>query len=90
MTLKPISAVDRLHTVFKERHQYAREWKARTGGKVVGTFCTYVPEEIIYAAGMLPVRLFGAHEPQEVSERHIASMYCPFCRDVLAQGLLGR
>ncbi|MDO8634911.1 MAG: 2-hydroxyacyl-CoA dehydratase [Dehalococcoidia bacterium] len=90
MTLKQISAVDRLHTVFKDRHQYAREWKARTGGKVVGTFCTYVPEEIIYAAGMLPVRLFGAHEPQEVSERHIASMYCPFCRDVLAQGLLGR
>jgi len=90
MALKQISAVDRLHTVFKERHQYAREWKARTGGKVVGTFCTYVPEEIIYAAGMLPVRLFGAHEPQEVSERHIASMYCPFCRDVLAQGLLGR
>ncbi|MBI4289450.1 MAG: 2-hydroxyacyl-CoA dehydratase [Chloroflexi bacterium] len=79
-----------LHTAFQQRHQYAREWKARTGGKVVGFFCTYVPEEIVYAAGMLPVRLFGAHQPQEVSERHIATMYCPYCRDVLAQGLLGR
>ncbi len=38
----------------KNRHDYAREWKARTGGKVLGYFCTYVPEEIPYAAGVLP------------------------------------
>ncbi|MEE8472354.1 MAG: benzoyl-CoA reductase, partial [Dehalococcoidia bacterium] len=37
------------------RHQYARDWKARTGGKVLGYFCTYVPEELVYAAGVLPV-----------------------------------
>jgi benzoyl-CoA reductase subunit C len=72
------------------RHQYAREWRARTGRPVVGCFCTYVPEEVIYAAGMLPVRVLGSHEPQDVTERHIAGMFCPFCRDVLAQGLLGR
>lgn len=89
MALAQASALD-LHTAFQERHKYARDWKARTGSKVIGSFCTYVPEEIIYAAGMLPVRLFGAHEPQEVSERHIATMYCAYCRDVLAQGLLGR
>lgn len=37
--------------VFKQwydrRHEYAKEWKKRTGGKVIGTFCTYVPEEIL-------------------------------------------
>jgi benzoyl-CoA reductase subunit C len=76
--------------VIQNRHDYAREWKARTGGKVFGIMCTYVPEEIIYAAGMLPVRVLGSHEPQDVSERHIYAMFCPFCRDVLAQGLLGR
>ena len=32
---------------------YARSWKARTGGKVVGTLCSYAPEELILAAGML-------------------------------------
>ncbi|MEE8473381.1 MAG: benzoyl-CoA reductase, bzd-type, subunit N [Dehalococcoidia bacterium] len=72
------------------RHQYARDWKARTGGKVLGYFCTYVPEELVYAAGVLPVRILGSHEPQDVTERHIYGMYCPFCRDCLAQGLLGR
>jgi bzd-type benzoyl-CoA reductase N subunit len=65
-------------------------WKARTGGQVVATMCTYTPEEILIAAGMLPVRVLGAHEPQNVTEPHIFGMFCPFCRDSLAQGLLGR
>ncbi len=75
---------------FHNRHDYAREWKARGRGKVLGYFCSYAPEEIIYAAGALPVRILGAHETEDVTERHIVGMYCPFCRDVLAQGLLGR
>jgi len=74
----------------RNRHDYAREWKARTGGKVLGYFCTYVPEEIPYAAGVLPVRILGSHEPQDVTEPHIFGMFCPFCRDCLAQGLKGR
>jgi len=74
----------------ENRHQYAREWKARTGGKVLGYFCTYVPEEIVYAAGVLPVRILGSHEPQDVTEPYIFGMFCPFCRDCLAQGLKGR
>ena len=64
--------------------------RTRTGGQVVATMCTYTPEEILIAAGMLPVRVLGAHEPQNVTEPHIFGMFCPFCRDSLAQGLLGR
>jgi benzoyl-CoA reductase subunit C len=75
---------------YRNRHDYAKEWKKRTGGKVIGTFCTYVPEEILYAADILPVRILGSHEPQDVSEPHIFAMFCPFCRDCLAQGLKGR
>ncbi|MBI4287086.1 MAG: 2-hydroxyacyl-CoA dehydratase [Chloroflexi bacterium] len=76
--------------VVSHRHEYAREWKDRTGGKVLGYFCTYVPEELAYAAGILPVRILGSHEPQDVTEPYLYSMYCPFCRDCLAQGLLGK
>jgi benzoyl-CoA reductase subunit C len=76
--------------MYRERHDYARAWKERTGGKLLGYFCTYVPEEILYAADVLPVRILGSHEPQDVTEPHIFGMYCPFCRDCLAQGLKGR
>jgi len=82
--------MEKLKEWYEKRHDYAREWKNKTGGKVVGYFCTYVPEEILYAAGILPVRILGSHEPQDVTEPHIFGMYCPFCRDCLAQGLKGK
>jgi len=72
------------------RAEYAKKWKERTGGKVIGYFCTYAPEELMYAAGILPVRILGSHEVQDVTEPHIFAMFCPFCRDCLAQGLKGR
>lgn len=76
---------------YDHRHAYARDWKAKhPNGKVIGFFCTYAPEELLYAADILPVRVLGSHEPQSVTEPHIFGMYCPFCRDCLAQGLLGR
>lgn len=76
---------------YDARHEYAREWKKKhKNNKVMGYFCTYVPEEILYAANILPVRILGSHEPQDVTEPHIFAMYCPFCRDCLAQGLKGR
>ncbi len=75
---------------YDERHQYARAWKEKTGGKVFGCFCSYVPEEILVAADILPVRVLGSHQPQDVTEQHLFGMFCPFCRDVLAQGLKGR
>jgi benzoyl-CoA reductase subunit C len=75
---------------YENRHEYAQEWKKKTGGKVLGYFCTYVPEEILLAADILPVRILGSHEPQDVTEPHIFGMYCPFCRDCLAQGLKGK
>jgi benzoyl-CoA reductase subunit C len=82
--------IERFSNWYERRHDYAKAWKEKTGGKIVGYFCTYVPEEILIAAGILPVRILGSHEPQSVTEPHIFGMYCPFCRDCLAQGLKGR
>lgn len=73
-----------------QRAEYAQQWKQRTRGRIIGYFCTYAPEELMYAAGILPVRIMGSHEVQDVTEPHIFAMYCPFCRDCLAQGLKGR
>ncbi len=81
---------DQFKSWYEDRHGYARAWKQKTGRPVVAIMCTYTPEEILIAAGMLPVRVLGAHEPQNVTEPHIFGMFCPFSRDSLAQGLLGR
>jgi len=77
--------------IYEDRHRYALEWKEKNpDGKILGYMCSYIPEEIFYAAGVLPVRVLGSHEPQNVTEPHIFGMYCPHSRDVLAQGLQGR
>ena len=42
----------------EERYKWALKAKAE-GKKVIGLLCTYVPEELVYAAGMFPVRVTG-------------------------------
>ena len=43
----------------------------------------------MYAAGVLPVRVTGSHQPQDITESHIYNMFCPYCRDCLGEGLQG-
>lgn len=73
----------------EQRHNYARQWKARTGGKVIGYFCCYLPEELVYAAGALPVRILSSQRLQEQGGTLIPTFFCSFCRDCLAEGLSG-
>lgn len=75
--------------IIAERHQYAKDWKARTGGKVFGYLCTYVSEEILHSAGVLPVRILGNGEFPQESSKFVADTWCAFSRDCLAQGLRG-
>lgn len=71
------------------RTRWALEWK-KQGKKVIGTLCSYMPEEIIYAAGMLPWRVTGTWG-QDVSfaAPYRPSNTCPFCTHVLQSLLTG-
>jgi len=82
--------IERLRRLRNDRHQDAREWKQRTGNKVIGVFCCNVPEELIYAAGMLPVRILG--EPEEATEAnlHFPTNVCPYLKRCFDQALKGR
>ncbi|MDP6782549.1 MAG: 2-hydroxyacyl-CoA dehydratase [Dehalococcoidia bacterium] len=77
----------KFHQAYENRHEYARAYPGRG---VLGYMCTYAPEEVAYAAGLLPVRIVGAHEPESVTAPHIFNMFCAYCRDILAQGLTGK
>lgn len=72
------------------RHQEAKAWKSKTGGKIIGTLCCSVPEEMIHAAGMLPVRLLGEHEPTTEADLHLPTNLCPYCKSWFDQLLKGK
>jgi len=46
-------AFEQFREWYENRHEYQKDWKKRTGGKMVGFFCTYAPEEIHYAFDIL-------------------------------------
>jgi benzoyl-CoA reductase/2-hydroxyglutaryl-CoA dehydratase subunit BcrC/BadD/HgdB len=54
------------------------------GGVVVGTFCTYVPEELIIASGGIAVGLCGGAEvaPEEVA-KYLPQNICPLIKSSL-------
>jgi bcr-type benzoyl-CoA reductase subunit C len=63
----------------------------RSGKKVFGWLCTYVPEEIMHAAGILPVRITGYSQKTELDDGN-AYLYvnnCSFSRSCLQLGLRG-
>jgi len=57
--------------MINDRHEYAKAWKARTGGKVLGYFEETFPEEIAYAAGILPVRILAEAKPDCLSDKWV-------------------
>jgi len=72
------------------RNKELLEWKGR-GGKVFGWLCTYVPEEIIHAAGILPIRIVGYSRETDLDDGN-AYMYvnnCSFSRSCLQMGIRG-
>ena len=68
---------------------YVKEWKDE-GGRIVGSACGYVPEELIYASGLLPYRV----ECRGCTETNLADIYmhrfnCTYARCILQAGLSG-
>jgi benzoyl-CoA reductase/2-hydroxyglutaryl-CoA dehydratase subunit BcrC/BadD/HgdB len=59
------------------------------GFRAMGYTCSYVPEEIIHAAGLTPVRIRGNTEPLRRVDAHLQSFTCALCRSTLDQVLGG-
>ena len=61
-----------------------------TGGKVLGHFQVYFPEELAHAAGVLPVKVRGAQIEREQADSHFGSYLCSILRSSLEVALTGR
>ena len=77
-----MESLERMKMFYRQRDLEAREWKKK-GGKVVGCVGTSVPQEIIIAAGCLPIQVTGDPNVDTViGDRYMEDYFCPYVRSI--------
>jgi len=63
-----------------------QRWKEE-GKMIIGWLCTYTPEEIIHAAGMLPIRVFGNPQKSSLGDAFLQPNSCPYARSCIGSAI---
>lgn len=72
-----------LHEMHGGRVQELVDYK-KAGGKVLGTFCIYVPDELALAAGVMPIALCGGNALSvPYAERVLPHDICPLIKSTM-------
>ena len=85
-----MNSLTRFKDVAADPAGYAEQWKKEKGGKVVGTFCSYAPEEVILASGALGYRIFGTDLNISRADAHMQAYSCSLVRGALEDVLAGQ
>ncbi len=86
MNKDPGTIIERFRSITENPHEYAMSLQGKRN-LLAGYMCTHVPEEILYAAGIVPVRILTSHVSQAASRSYIHETYCSFSHDCAYQGL---
>jgi len=87
--MEKIEALEALKEYAGDPSAYLKKWKTKTGRKILGYFCTNTPEEMIQAAGFLPVRILSSRDTISLASRHLQSYSCSLVQSSLESGLRG-
>ncbi len=83
--------LDKFKEFCMQPYDRAVEWKdAEPNRKVIGCIPMYFPEEILHAAGVLPVTLYGSDEPITMGEHHLMNNACHQVRSTFDSLLKGK
>lgn len=85
-----MKAIDGLAEMTGElANPYIDDWK-KSGKKVVGYVCSYLPVELLLAAGILPIRITGrGASDTSQADSPLSRFNCSFVRCCLEHGLRG-
>jgi len=68
---------------------HVSEWQ-KNNKKVIGHYCTYIPEELFHAADLLPFRIRATgHEHTDLADIYMVRFTCSFVRATLDMALRG-
>lgn len=75
--------LDQFEAIGRDAAGAVARWKEQTGGRAVGWVLTDVPEELILAAGALPVAILAEGVTLGLADRHFQGFACSYTRSVL-------
>lgn len=81
--------IDELKWIAENPASSIKETMRRTGKKAVGCFPIYCPEEVVYAAGLLPVGMWGGKRKGALADKYLQSFCCSIMRANTEQALSG-
>lgn len=80
---------DALHAAHGARVREIHDYR-KGGGKSIGTFCIYVPDEIALAADVLPIPLCGGSSfPLHYADKMFPTDICPLVRSTFGMSFSG-
>jgi benzoyl-CoA reductase subunit C len=83
-------ALENFSRITGDPYSYLTDWKKANKRKIIGLFPMHLPEEIIHAAGMLPVMLWRSNNPITLGDAHISARNCAITRSVIDDVVTGR
>ncbi|MBI1987961.1 MAG: 2-hydroxyacyl-CoA dehydratase [Nitrospinae bacterium] len=78
----------RFTEIFANRYARLKELKEQ-GKRIIGWVCIYVPEEILHAAGFLPIRILGSADETSIADAYLYSNNCSFGKNCLEDAFQG-
>jgi benzoyl-CoA reductase subunit C len=79
---KTLTTLDKLESMVEDPYERLAQWKEETGNKIFGCLPMYVPEEIIHAAGIVPIVLQESNELITLGHTRIQSFFCGIVRSL--------
>ncbi len=78
-----------MHRYLENPNLFWQEENAGGRWRPAGFLCPYLPEEIMEAAGLTPLRILPLKKPSEAVDRHLPPNTCSVARSMLSQALDG-
>ncbi len=85
-----MEALEAFKKIAKTPYNHTLSAHKDKGGKIVGIFCSYAPEEMVMAAGMIPFRMRAVgSDKTTLGDAWFSSLNCSFVRHTLDMALEG-
>jgi len=83
-------ALAKITEITSDPYKYVAQLKENSEKKVIGCFPMHVPEEIVHAAGMLPVVIWRGNEPVTWGHAHVQPYNCGITRSFVDDAVRGK